>query len=446
MSDVLLVAQLPSVLNMVVSLAVESTPTLCDAVKGSAAFNKTPTNAPSGGAASPRKDPTPLSPAAPVALAPIDLLRTLGLAMLPPKHVEQHLASWHWTLLRYAYLIDGGQLPGAPLGLGQLAGDYRHHHMTALSEAVGVGSTLSYAQEWLQREAPDAVVHPPIDFDYLLDAETPALPAAAFVVTPKLAPYASRRPDYLIVAERPSGDVRLLVVECKGNSGERRDSVRQLGSAMHQLAGISFVGAPHNAVDRHAYAARFSKAGGPLEILAIDPPERGERWVRPQRIGRETTQLDVIGWPTEGLALPSRERVGGVALRRASDRALAWAGLSGPVPADVLQRLPRRPSDYGDLIGAASSFQLPAGPTVEVFTGALDEVLAAGADFNDDRAQTAREAVRQAFSRSPQVDDSMLQRERRGRPLSSDDDPERVASTLTSDGLALRIAVTQPIQ
>jgi hypothetical protein len=74
-----LIGQLPATLNQTVELQPRSTSQLCSDVKVSAAFNKAPKN-PSAPAP---KDPVVLSPGPAVTLTAIDVLRTLGVAMLP---------------------------------------------------------------------------------------------------------------------------------------------------------------------------------------------------------------------------------------------------------------------------------------------------------------------------------------------------------------------------
>jgi hypothetical protein len=440
-----LVTGLPATLNRRAVLAPESTTAVCRAVRSSKSFAKDPGTA---GAPTP-KDPVALSPIAPLALRPIDLLRTLGIAMLPPQHVRQSLTSWHWALIRYAYLIDPTPTPGDRLATNALAGDYRHHHMTALSEAVGVGCALSYAMGWLRAQIPsDATVHDPIDFDYVLGAKSPPLSAAVAAAAPHAAGNASGQPDYLVGAQRPDGDVRLLVVECKGNSSSRAASIRQLGKAMHQLEGITFAGhAGAFAFDRHAYCTRLTKSGAPVELLAVDPPARGRRWVRPEPSASED-RLALGEWGPQGrLFLPSPEDVTGRLVQRLDDRALAWAGAGAGAEID-LRRVARLDCDFGAVAGATSSLRLPDGPTVEVFTGALVEVLEAALDPDPARARESRAAVRRAVAgaglastepQEPSTDHSEWRST--AAPLRASDDPEQVASAIGEDGLALRIEI-----
>lgn len=444
------VQNLPAYLNQSVVITPESTNALCSKVGSSANFTKPPAKI---GAPAP-KSPTALSPLRSVSVSPVDILQTLGLAMLPPKHVEQHLATTHWALVRYAYLIAAS--PGRHFATNDLAGDYKFHHMTALSEAFGVGCALSYAQAWLKAEVPGAQIHDPVDFDYLLDPGAPAVPGQ---VTASAAPSATRQPDYLIAAERASRDVRLLIVECKGNSGSGRSvSVGQLGSAMHQLQGVSFTAASGRrfALDRHAYAARVTKTGGPIEILAADPPEEGDSWIRPEMPSRDDRRP--IGERTEAgeLVLPSPEEVSGRLLRRLDDRTFAWAGAGDFVSERDLAAAPREPSEFGDVAGTTSTMTMVDGQRIKIFTGALLEALEAARDPDPDRGRETRMKIgREISSRGRPDRDSSAQsggtempraqdesRVRRPTsPLQPDEDPERVASAISEDGLALRIEV-----
>jgi len=168
---------------------------------------------------------------------------------------------------------------GAPLRLNALAGDYRFHHMTALSEAVGVACALGYVCEWLRQAfQPRPLVYDPVGFDYLLGtAGQPGQPVPGPAgASARKAPNATRQPDYLVAAQDPSTQaMRVLLVECKGTSSGRGRAIEQLGSAMHQLEGVIFGGTPTSwAVERHAYSAVVSKTGGDVEIYGVDPPGR----------------------------------------------------------------------------------------------------------------------------------------------------------------------------
>lgn len=429
-----LIAQLPAGLNQLISLVPESTPTTANDVKGSASYNKP---AATTGAPKP-KQPTALTPLPTAALRPIDLLQTLGLAMLPPRHVQQHIASWHWTLVRYGYLI-ARSLPGAPLETATFVGDYRFHHMTALSEAFGVGCALSYAREWLQTllAGTDATIYNPIDFDYLLGVGALPLPGPAVGLKPKKAPNATRQPDYLIVAE-DGGQLRLLIVECKGTSGTRAKAIDQLGSAMHQLEGIIFAGSAQGqvAIDRHAYAARISPGGDVVKLYGVDPLEEGNHWLRPTIRAREDPRPLATRYEEGRLLLPSPEEVGGQFLRRLQDRTVAWAG-GGDYAEDLdVQHAERQESEFGDVIGVTSSFRLPTGQAVEVFSGALVDVLQAAQDPDPvqalERTRTVRRRLEVITPGGADVDATRLR---------SDEDQQRVASVLSDDGLALRVEI-----
>jgi hypothetical protein len=441
-----LVSQLPGALNQDVSLAAISSSTICSEVSASPDFTKTPS---SGLAPSP-KTPTVLAPVPTLYTEPIDLLRILGLAMLPLRHVQQNLASWHWTLIRYGYLIASA--PGAPLATNGLVGDYKHHHMTALSEAFGVGCALTYARSWLESQVPrTAIVHDPVDFDYLIAPGTPPPPGLPQAAMPQAAPHSTRRPDYLMVAEQPDRTIRLLVVECKGNSGASRSrSIRQLGSAMHQLEGITF-SAPAGgavAVDRHAYATRVTKSGGAVELLAVDPPAKGDRWTRMDASPSEdefTAARDEEGI----LSLPTPDRVGRRYVDRLSSRALSWSGADEAVSRGDVDRLQHRESDHGDVAGATSSLRLPDGQRIEVFTGALVETLRAARDTDPERARQLRVEVYDKLAReragsdvpADAADTHIDSWRAPAVPLRAADDPERVASAVSDDGVALQIEV-----
>jgi hypothetical protein len=415
--------RLPAVLLQQVSLDLESSDTLCGEVEKSKPY-KTPAK---GGAVTPKR-PAPVPSAARVQLTPIEILQTLGLAMLPSRHTQRHLASWQWSLIRYGYLIDRLSKPGERLVTNSLVGDYRHHHMTALSEAFGVGCALSYAQRWLKTQVPpDAVLRVPIDFDYLVGPRPVPLPGRV-----KVAPLgkANRRPDCLLVAHHPSRGLRLLVVECKGTSSGRARAVGQLGSAMHQLEGIVFThsGQPPVSIERHAYAAWVSKRGSAVELYGVDPPEPGEQWVRPEVPDRD--KLHRLDSDEHGrVVFTSPAALGGRALRFIEDRMIAWAGAGDGLEEADIKSLRHEESAFGDLVGANSSLTFPDGDMVEVFTGGIVKALNAVLDPDRDRAAATRAEIAQAI------------RAAESQRLNDNEDPEQVASAINEDGLALRIRV-----
>lgn len=429
-----LTARLPATLNTPVSLD----PTMDAQVAREVA--RTPSFlTPVPGWVVPPKAPTPVHPGPVVGVRPIDVLHTLGTAMLPPRHVRQRLASWHWTLLRYAYLIEQTTPANAPFATNALVGDYRYHHMVAVSEAFGVACALSYARGWLEHVAGvGAIVHQPLDLEYLLSPGAVALPGAAAGIVPMAMPGATRRPDYLIVAER-AAQARLMLVECKGgSSGGRGQAIDQLGAAMHQLASITFGGTRAIGVARHAYAAQISKAGGPIAIYGVDPEDPGEPWITPDRPSGEE---EMVAERDERGArhLPPPERVSGYALRRIDDRACAWAGVADTAEEVDVETLDAVESDVGDLIGATSRFAAPDGQAVEIFTGVHREVITAAAAPDDDPARTARPTIRLLGS---EIAPGARARASRSFSLRGEDpDPERIASAITEDGLALHVEV-----
>lgn len=428
-----LLTQLPASLTQQVSLRAHSSKQLCSDVVGTDEFRK-----PRAPAAPSPKRPSPLqAPASQTAvhLRPIDLLLTLGVAMLPPRHVRESLAPLHWALIRYGYLVATVNAAGDPFALNDLVDDYRYHNMTGLSEAVGVGCALAHAISWLLAQSPSGtLIDIPLDLEYLLGTAPIALPPAVASAGIRMAPHAKRRPDYLLIAEA-GGRARLMLVECKGSSGAPEKSVKQLGSAMHQLAAIEFhpSGASQPRIDRHAYAARLSRTGGAIELCGVHPEDDAEPWI----------QLS-DNWPEEPVAQADRNGhvvvhdPGGfaaVAIRGLHSRAAAWAGVDDTVPRGGIPAARRR-SRFGELIGAASVIELPEGRRVEVFTGALVELLeVAGADPATDAEQ--RQAIRRRLG---EIDERLVVSA--AAPLEADDNPEHVASAITGSGVVLRIEVT----
>jgi hypothetical protein len=165
--------------------------------------------------------------------------------------------------------------------------------------------------------------------------------------------------------------------------------------------------------------------------------EEGNPWVRPTvplaEDRREFAQRDEDG----RLVLPSPEEVSGRVLRRLQDRTVAWAGAGDTVEESDLGNIDRQESEFGDLAGATSSLSLPDGHAIKVFTGALLVALEAAGDPDPEHAHERRTAISRAVR-----SDEGRRRQLTSTRLRADDDPERVASVLSDDGLVLRIEVT----
>lgn len=369
-------------------------------------------------------------------MRPVELLLMLGSAMLPPRHVRERLAPLHWALIRYGYLVATVSAPGDPFALNNLVDDYRYHAMTGLSEAIGVGCALTEARRWLVAQPPGGhLVDIPLDLEYLLATAPISLPRAGALVRIRMAAHAKRRPDYLLVAQA-AGRARLMLVECKGSSGAAEKSVAQLGSAMHQLAAIEFhsTGTPPPRVDRHAYAARLSRNGGAIELWGVDPEDDGEPWIGLSDSWPESPVADVDR--NGHVVVHDPHGFAAAAIRSLRSRALAWAGIDETVDRRGITSIGRRQSRFGELLGARSIFQLPEGRSVEIFTGALVDLLeVAAADPAADAEQ--REAISRRLGG---IDERLVTSA--AAPLEANENPEQVASAISNSGLVLRIEIT----
>jgi hypothetical protein len=429
----MLLSQLPVALNQRVSLSLTSSRPLCRDIAGSPSYQKAVAQ---GAPRAKRPRPIPQHTAGPtIQMRPVELLLRLGLAMLPPRHLQQNLAPWHWSIVRHGYLIDSPPTPGDPLALNTLIDDYRYHNMTGLSEAIGVGCAVTYASRWLRGQVPAATtIHLPVDVEYLLGTTPIAPPGRAAQIRARPKRHASRRPDYVIVAES-NLRVTLMVVECKGASTDVEKSIDQLGSAMHQLAAIRFQpprGQPRPQVFRHAYAARLARHGGPVELYGADPDERGEPWIE---LTEDRSESDIATLAGNGhLVVHDAPALARELLRCVHERAAAWAGIDMGAEPDGADELERRESRFGDLIGSTSVFRLPNRRRVTIFTGALAETLGPGRDEQD--AGEKRPSVTQRLG---EIDESLF--EAGVAPLDAADEPERAATVISDDGVALEIRV-----
>jgi hypothetical protein len=261
-----------------------------------------------------------------------------------------------------------------------------------------------------------------------------ALPGGAAQMRVRPVPHATRRPDYVIVAESGLG-VRLMVVECKGASSNGEKSIDQLGGAMHQLAAIRFRpsrGTPRPKVVRHAYAALLARHGGPVELYGVDPEEPGEPWIEP---ARQRSDRPIATVTDDGhVVVRDAAALASELLRCVRERAAAWAGVGADPESDDASPLQRRASRFGDLIGAESRFQLPAGRCVSIFTGALADALRVA------RSPADAEEPRMGFSqRLGEIDERLL--ETGVAPLAEADEREHSASVISDSGLVLEIRV-----
>jgi hypothetical protein len=154
--------------------------------------------------------------------------------MLPPQHVSQSLASWHWALIRYA---------------------------------IG----------WLRaRIRSDATVHDPIDFDYVLGAKSPPLSAAVAATAPHAAGNASGQPDYLVGRSGPTETSGCWSSSARATAAVAPRRSVSSAKAMHQLEcgpqGRLFLPSPEDVTGRLVQRlddralARAGGAGAGAEI------------------------------------------------------------------------------------------------------------------------------------------------------------------------------------
>jgi hypothetical protein len=152
---------------------------------------------------------------------------------------------------------------------------------------------------------------------------------------------------------------------------------------------------------------------------------------------------------TGRVALPDVGMVSGRAIQRLAERALAWSGAVDPSVRIRRASLDSVDSDYGELLGTASSSRLPDGRRIEVFTGALPETLEAARRRELEIPDELRRAVqRQMLAAGPGTSSDGADQaappehhEATTLPLRKADDPDHVASAIGDDGLALRIEI-----
>jgi hypothetical protein len=204
---------------------------------------------------------------------------------------------------------------------------------------------------------------------------------------------------------------------------------------MHQLAAIRFRpsrGTPRPNVIRHAYATLLARHGGPVELYGVDPEEPGEPWIEPTRQSSDPPIATVMD---DGhLVVHDAAALASELLRCVRERAAAWAGGGADLQRDDASPLQRRESRFGYLIGAESTFQLPTGRRVSIFTGALADALRVAQSPED-----AEEPRMGFIQRLGEIDERLL--ETGVAPLVEADERERSVSVISDSGVVLELRV-----
>jgi hypothetical protein len=177
-----------------------------------------------------------------------------------------------------------------------------------------------------------------------------------------------------------------------------------------------------------------SKTGGDIVIYGVDPPEEGEQWMPPRREhhAEVPARRDIAG----DLVVDDPPAMAGRTLARLEARSLAWAGFAAETEHRRVREAPSRPSPYGDVIGTTSTLKMPTGESVTVFTGGVRDMLTSAiAEDPEESAALSTEARRQLVrSERPAA-------ARTARRLDPNEDQERVASSVSDDGLVLEVAL-----
>ncbi|MBB5154129.1 hypothetical protein [Saccharopolyspora phatthalungensis] len=231
-----------------------------------------------------RKDPCVVPVALPLVMrvAPVEVLRQVGVATTFDGNSPFAHVSRHWAQLRYCAALEtkAGRLSLSPLG-----NDVVYHHKVAQSEYLGIGFALVVAQEILRKQYPGWEFHP-VDADFALARGIPEVGAVNQLDGTQ------SRPDYFLIG-RPSGGwgLKIVVLECKGtHSPAESQAIRQLAKACTQVRAVEIGGRNLASL---MVASRLLTSG--VKVCVVDPPGETDLWS-----GSEDELDELLGEDVEG--------------------------------------------------------------------------------------------------------------------------------------------------
>jgi hypothetical protein len=204
-------------------------------------------------------------------LRPVEGLHWLSYATRPRYQDDLLDVYMHWALVRYIGLFehrDDGAAD-AVLGLSQPGQRIRGNQRRVTSEEMGIGFGALLASRWFEQTGAAGLPIGIVDVDAALADRYVFAGGSRHSVRA----VADRRPDYLLIAPDPEyrRHYRVRALECKGTSSGPGYGVRQLASAVEQLAGISVGGRVPQGL-----AVSTMTANNRMSYLAIDPGDKDE--------------------------------------------------------------------------------------------------------------------------------------------------------------------------
>ncbi|MGB2918114.1 MAG: hypothetical protein WBB83_16140 [Candidatus Microthrix parvicella] len=196
-------------------------------------------------------------------------------------------SSW-WAVFRYYWAFatrqHKTQNPKTGLCLGDITGQVRNHHRTALSEQLGLGVGILVARKVLTEQFPGARIQ--------------AIDAEAALANPRLVPGLDTpkhkmRPDIILMVDGGP----LTVLECKG-SRSIANRTSAMARAMRQVASLTFNGKPPSGLVVHTSADTDT-----IKASVLDPPG-SSAWETPATRGGGAgvdrrafaDRVDGVGW------------------------------------------------------------------------------------------------------------------------------------------------------
>jgi hypothetical protein len=317
-------------------------------------------------------------------LKPLDVL--LALALATRAHVQDDVLSAYqsWAVWRYLGVFDGW-IHGHPFQLALAGTQIRGNQRRVMSEELGIGFAVKIAEQWINSGSDPNVVVRTVDIDDALFLGHAGWGSSYPRVS--VESVASRRPDYLVVADDPFSTSRFTLgsLESKGTSAP--NNLKQLRSGNDQLKGVLVDGTQQPGLVAGTILNAHGVASAALQLSL--PETVHNRGFEPVEVdleyldGGRSWQEDARRWqhPKEALVgdalSASLANLGDIA---GKDEAFGtWASPSTKSRRNFTgsaRKEERKVShlDGEPLVGTSIRIPLPGG-TLRIFTGVGEELV-----------------------------------------------------------------------
>jgi hypothetical protein len=262
---------------------------------------------------------------------PLILLGALGEVTAGPLTPagEQLYVTASWAILRYLHAFDGISAQTGELCLHVVTDNLRHHRRQLFSEDFGIAIAVHALRQHLPRRR-----QPPsfIDADWKLKD---------LVDAGEVTWTGPRRPDYLGWCDSGTGRT-FLVLECKGCSSSRAESIAQLRDGLGQAVSVRsnfwptrhfVIGTVVSSADRRifAHAVEVAPQSPPVQVA----PEATEVTSGSNILYRahQASLLRLVGAHAEAAKLLDRDEQVASRARSLHIDGEAYMGITLPVPA-----------------------------------------------------------------------------------------------------------------